>query len=153
MPAGYPGPGGHHVPARRWRPSRGAHRRAGRLARGVPGGVPSAGTPSATPARENAVATDLHVTDSDAGSGAGKDTVEVPARTHRRRAVLLLGLALFQFWLWGTRIVNLLEDVGSFSAAFVAVHLVLYLAAIGAGVLLAVLGTRMWREARAGTTR
>jgi hypothetical protein len=42
---------------------------------------------------------------------------------------------------------------GSFSAAFVAVHLVLYLAAIGAGVLLAVLGTRMWREARAGTTR
>jgi hypothetical protein len=91
------------------------------------------------------VATDLHVT--------GSDTIEVSIRTHRRRAVLLLGLALFQFWLWGTRIVNLLEDTGSVSAAFVAVHLVLYLAAIGAGVLLAVLGTRMWREARAGTSR
>jgi hypothetical protein len=90
------------------------------------------------------VATDLHVTG---------DTIEVSARTHRRRAMLLLGLALFQFWLWGTRIVNLLEDTGSVSAAFVAVHLVLYLAAIGAGVLLAVLGTRMWREARAGTAR
>ncbi len=101
--------------------------------------------PSARLAREYAVATDLHVT--------GSDTIEVSARTHRRRAVLLLGLALFQFWLWGTRIVNLLEDTGSFSAAFVAVHLVLYLAAIGAGVLLAVLGTRMWREARSGTPR
>jgi hypothetical protein len=91
------------------------------------------------------VTTDLHV--------SGSDTVEVSARTHRRRAMVLLGLALFQFWLWGTRIVNLLEDTGSFSAAFVAVHLVLYLAAIGAGVLLAVLGARMWREARAGTRR
>jgi hypothetical protein len=98
-----------------------------------------------TLAREHTVATDLHVT--------GSDTVVVPVRTHRRRAVLLLGLALFQFWLWGTRIVNLLEDAGSFGAAFVAVHLVLYLAAIGAGVLLAVLGTRMWREAREGTPR
>jgi hypothetical protein len=82
---------------------------------------------------------------------APADTIRVSARTHRRRAWLLLGLAVFQFWLWGTRIVNLLDDVGSFSAAFVAVHLVLYVAAIGAGVLLAVLGVRMWRESRTGS--
>jgi hypothetical protein len=115
------------------------------------------------------VATDLHVTGNDpaAGRGAGSsggdavrgsgpaagDTVAVPVRTHRRRALVLVGLALFQFWLWGTRIVNLLEDVGSFSAAFVAVHLVLYVAAIGAGVLLGVLGWRMWRETRVRAPR
>jgi hypothetical protein len=79
------------------------------------------------------------------------DTVPVRRRTHRRRGGVLLGLALFQFWLWGTRIVNLLGDAGSFSTAFVTVHLVLYVAAIGAGVLLLVLGWRMWREARAET--
>jgi hypothetical protein len=77
--------------------------------------------------------------------------VPVPARVHRRRGAVLLVLAVFQFWLWGTRIVNLLDETGSFSAAFVAVHLVLYVAAIGAGVVLAVLGARLWREARAAT--
>jgi hypothetical protein len=61
---------------------------------------------------------------------------------------VLLLLALFQFWLWGTRIVNLLQDTGSFSTAFVTVHLGLYAAAIGAGIVLAVLGVRMWQEAR-----
>ena len=75
------------------------------------------------------------------------DRVLVPARVHRRRAVVLLGLAVFQFWLWGTRTVNLLQDAGSFSTAFVGVHLGLYAVAIGAGVVLAVLGGRMWREA------
>ncbi|GGI07666.1 hypothetical protein [Egicoccus halophilus] len=81
---------------------------------------------------------------------AGADTVvATPVAVHRRRAVILLVLALFQFWLWGTRINNLVRDAGDFSAAFVAVHAVLYAAAIGAGVVLAVLGVRMWREARA----
>jgi hypothetical protein len=75
-------------------------------------------------------------------------TVSTPASVHRRRGWLLVGLAVFQFWLWGTRIWNLVRDADSFSAAFVAVHAVLYLAAIGAGVVLAVLGTRMLREAR-----
>jgi hypothetical protein len=75
--------------------------------------------------------------------------VTTPARVHRRRGLVLAGLALFQFWLWGTRIWNLVGDAQDFSAAFVAVHLVLYVAAIGAGVILAVLGVRMWREARA----
>jgi hypothetical protein len=60
---------------------------------------------------------------------------------------------VFQFWLWGTRIWNLVRDAEDFSTAFVAVHAVLYVAAIGAGVLLAVLGIRMWREAaRRATT-
>jgi hypothetical protein len=76
------------------------------------------------------------------------DDLMLPARRHRRRGLVLLALAVFQFWLWGTRIVNLLGDTGSFSAAFVAVHTVLYVAAIGAGVVLAVMGWRMFDEAR-----
>ncbi|MBS3940403.1 MAG: hypothetical protein KG028_05530 [Actinobacteria bacterium] len=76
--------------------------------------------------------------------------VRTPARVHRRRAVVLLALAVFQFWLWGTRIYNLLGDsTVEYTLAFVLVHLVLYAAAIGAGVVLTVLGLRMWREARA----
>ncbi len=74
--------------------------------------------------------------------------VRLPARRHRRRAVVLLALAAFQFWLWGTRIVNLVQGADGFSTAFVAVHLGLYAAAIGAGLVLTVLGARMWREAR-----
>jgi len=74
--------------------------------------------------------------------------VRVSARRHRRRALILLALAAFQFWMWGTRIANLVGTTGDFSTAFVAVHLGLFGAGIGAGVLLAVLGVRMWREAR-----
>lgn len=77
-----------------------------------------------------------------------QDGVSLPRRVHLRRGLILLGLAVFQFWLWGTRIWNLLQDAGSFSAAFVTVHLVLYTAAIGAGVVLAMLGARMVAEAR-----
>jgi hypothetical protein len=82
------------------------------------------------------------------GASSSAGTVLTPVRVHRRRGLVLLGLAVFQFWLWGTRIWNLVRDADGFSAAFVAVHAVLYVAAIGAGVLLAVLGTRMLREAR-----
>jgi hypothetical protein len=78
--------------------------------------------------------------------------VEVPASVHRRRAIILGALAVFQFWLWGTRLVNLARDASSFSTAFVGVHVALYLAAIGAGVVLAVLGWRMWREAGGRTS-
>jgi hypothetical protein len=81
----------------------------------------------------------------------GRDAVRVPPRRHRRRAVVLIALALFQFWLWGTRIVNLLQETGGFSTAFVAVHLALFTTAVGAGVVLAVLGSRMWVEARRAT--
>lgn len=73
--------------------------------------------------------------------------VVLPARVHHRRGLALLALGVFQLWLWGTRIVNLLQEVGSFSAAFVAVHLALYVAAVGAGVLLLWLGGRTLREA------
>ncbi|MFP4149780.1 MAG: hypothetical protein ACLFV0_09860 [Nitriliruptoraceae bacterium] len=80
-------------------------------------------------------------------SPSAEASVTLPARTHHRRALVLLVLGVFQLWLWGTRIVNLLAEVGSFSAAFVAVHLVLYVAAIGAGVLLLGLGAVQLREA------
>jgi hypothetical protein len=88
-----------------------------------------------------------------ADASARPGVVTVPARVHRRRGLVLGGLAVFQFWLWGTRIWNLVRDAEDFSTAFVAVHAVLYVAAIGAGALLAVLGVRMWREAgRRGMT-
>lgn len=86
------------------------------------------------------------VTDADVNSR--HDQVALPRRRHRRRSVVLCGLAVFQFWLWGTRIVNMIQDADQFSAAFVAVHVVLYTAAIGAGVVLAGLGVNMWRESR-----
>ncbi|MFA9432374.1 hypothetical protein [Egicoccus sp. AB-alg2] len=86
-------------------------------------------------------------------TNASAPEVRTPAGVHRRRAVVLLALALFQFWLWGTRINNLVRDAGDFSTAFVAVHAVLYAAAIGAGVVLLVLGVRMWREAQAARRR
>ena len=76
------------------------------------------------------------------------DEVTLRTRTHLRRGVILVALAVFQFWLWGTRIWNLFQETGSFSTAFIAVHVVLYTAAIGAGVLLATLGARMVQEAR-----
>ena len=78
---------------------------------------------------------------------AAGSQLSLPARVHHRRGLLLVGLGAFQLWLWGTRVVNLLGEADSFSAAFVAVHLVLYLAAIGAGVLLLGLGWRLLREA------
>jgi len=76
--------------------------------------------------------------------------VRVPARRHHRRALILLALAAFQFWMWGTRIVNLVGETGDVTTAFVAVHLALFTTGIGAGVILAVIGVRMWLEARRG---
>lgn len=74
--------------------------------------------------------------------------VTTPATTHRRRAWLLLGLGVFQVWLWTTRVVNLVGDPTPRSAGFVAVHAVLYTAAFGCAFLLLGLGWRMRREAR-----
>lgn len=76
--------------------------------------------------------------------------VRVPARRHRRRALILLALAAFQFWMWGTRIANLVGETGDVSTAFAAVHLGLFGTGIAAGAVLAVMGVRMWREARRG---
>lgn len=87
------------------------------------------------------MATDLHPT-------PDHDQLRVPVSRHRRRGMLLVAVSLFQFWVWGTRIVNLVEGADGFPAAFIAVHTVLYVTAIAVGVVLAVLGVRMWRESR-----
>jgi hypothetical protein len=74
--------------------------------------------------------------------------VTTPARVHRRRGRVLLAVAVFQLWLWGTRIANLLESGDGFSAAFLAVHAALYVTAIGVALVVGVVGWRMVAEAR-----
>ncbi len=74
--------------------------------------------------------------------------VVVPATTHRRRAILLAALGLFQLWMWGTRLWNIAQEAGDFSAAFVGVHVVLFVTGIAAGIVLGVLAWQQWREAR-----
>ena len=74
--------------------------------------------------------------------------VSVPTPTHRRRALVLAGLGLFQVWLWTTRLVNLVNDPEPRTTGFIVVHAVLYLAAFGTAFVLLGLGWRMWREAK-----
>lgn len=76
------------------------------------------------------------------------DVLQVPRRRHRRRALLLLGVALWSVWLWGTRIRNLVAGADDFSAAFIGVHAVLYGVSLAIAAVLAVVGVRMWRESR-----
>ena len=76
-------------------------------------------------------------------------SVAVPARTHRRRAILLALLGAFQLWMWGTRLWNQLQSTEGVSAAFVGVHVTLFTAGIGVGIVLGVLAWRLWREAAA----
>jgi hypothetical protein len=76
------------------------------------------------------------------------DTLQGPAATHRRRAVLLWVVAAWMVWLWGTRLRNLIVDAEQFSAAFIGVHAALYVTSFVFAGALAVVGTRMWREAR-----
>jgi predicted MFS family arabinose efflux permease len=83
----------------------------------------------------------LDVTSSDAA-------VSVPARSHRRRGLVLIVVAGFQFWMWGTRLWNMVQDAGDASAAFVGVHVALFSIGILTGGVLAVLGGRMVRESR-----
>lgn len=78
------------------------------------------------------------------------DTVTVSRTAHRRRALLLLAASAFNLWVWGTRIRNQIASAEDFSTAFVAVHLVLYTAAIAVAIVVGVIGWRQWREARAG---
>ena len=86
-----------------------------------------------------------------AASRTPPSTLSVPRTVHRRRGWLLLGVMVFQLWLWGTRINNLIQDADGFTTAFIAVHAVLYVTAIGVGLLVGALGWRMLREARAAT--
>ncbi len=76
------------------------------------------------------------------------DDVVTPARTHRRRGLVLAVLGGFQLWLWVTRLVNLVQDPEPRTTGFVAVHAVLYVAAFGCAFVLLGLAWRMWREAR-----
>lgn len=78
----------------------------------------------------------------------GTPVVTTAARTHGRRALLLLGVGLFQVWLWTTRLYNLVQDPEQRTTGFVVVHAVLYLAAFGAAGVLLALGWRMRRESR-----
>lgn len=88
----------------------------------------------------------------DGVDGSDADVVVVPARTHARRAWLLLLVGAFQVWLWTTRLVNLANDPEPRTTGFVVVHTVLYVAAFGAALALLALGWRQRREARAVTT-
>lgn len=74
--------------------------------------------------------------------------VVVPVAIHRRRAALLALLGAFQLWMWGTRLWNMVADAGDFPAAFVGVHVALFVTGIGAGIVLGVLAWRQWREAQ-----
>jgi hypothetical protein len=68
---------------------------------------------------------------------------------HRRRGLLLVAAAVFNVWVWGTRMRNLLADAGDFSTAFVGVHVVLYVTATIVALVVGAIGLRQWREARA----
>jgi hypothetical protein len=76
------------------------------------------------------------------------ETLTVPATTHRRRGLLLLAVAVWSVWLWGTRIRNLVATADDVSTAFVGVHAVLYGVSLVIAAVLAVVGWRMWSEAR-----
>jgi hypothetical protein len=76
------------------------------------------------------------------------DVAPVPRAVHRRRGLVLLAAAAFNLWLWITRIRNLVADAGQFDTAFLAVHGVLYTAAIAVAVVVGVIGLRQLREAR-----
>jgi hypothetical protein len=86
----------------------------------------------------------------DVRQAASVDRTSVPSRTHRRRAWFLLAFAAWNVWVWATRLVNLLGDGQDHSAAFIAVHIVLYAGGFGGAAVLTVMGVRMLREARAG---
>jgi hypothetical protein len=74
--------------------------------------------------------------------------VVVSRVVHRRRGLLLLLAAVFNLWVWGTRMRNLLADADSFSTAFVGVHVALYVAATAVALVVGGIGLRQWREGR-----
>lgn len=76
------------------------------------------------------------------------DDVVVARAVHRRRGLLLLLAAVFNLWVWGTRMRNLLADADGFSTAFVGVHVALYLAATAVALVVGGIGLRQWREGR-----
>lgn len=83
-------------------------------------------------------------------STAPADAMTTSSRTHRRRGYLLLAVAAWSVWVWGTRVMNLAGADEQYSTAFVVVHAVLYGSAFLIAGGLAVMGTRMVRESRHG---
>lgn len=83
-----------------------------------------------------------------AADRSGQLTVTVPRAAHRRRGWLLVAAMVFNLWLWGTRIANLIGDADGFTPAFIAVHAVLYVSAIGVAVVVGAIGGRMVAQAR-----
>ncbi len=79
---------------------------------------------------------------------AAVDAVATPRAVHRRRGLLLMAAAVFNLWVWATRVRNILTTTDDFSAAFIGVHVVLYTAATVVAVVVGVIGWRQWREAR-----
>lgn len=88
-------------------------------------------------------------------AAAPADVAEAPASglpsaaTHRTRAHLLLVIAAWQVWMWGTRLVNILGSGEEYSTGFVVVHAVLFTVSFGFAGVLAAVGWRMRREALA----
>lgn len=76
-------------------------------------------------------------------------TVAVPARTHRIRSWVLLAFAAWNVWVWTTRFVNMVGERTEWPVGFVVVHLLLFAGGLGGAAVLAVIGWRMRREARA----
>lgn len=72
-----------------------------------------------------------------------------PARRQARRGTILLTIAGWNVWLWVTRIYNLASDDTERTAAFIGVHALLYGVSLALAGVLAVMGVRMRREARA----
>lgn len=84
----------------------------------------------------------------DVRQAASTAVTVVPSKDHRRRAWFLLAFAAWNVWVWATRLVNLFRDGADFTAAFITVHVVLYVGGFGGAAVLTVIGVRMLREAR-----
>lgn len=81
---------------------------------------------------------------------ATPDAMTTSSRTHRRRGLLLLAVAAWSVWVWGTRVLNLVRAGEEHSTAFIVVHAALYGSAFLIAGGLAVMGSRMVREAGRG---
>ena len=81
-------------------------------------------------------------------AATAEDDLVTSAQRHRRRGWLLLAVAAWSVWVWGTRVWNLVHADESYSTAFVVVHAVLYGSAFLIAGGLATMGVRMLREAR-----
>jgi uncharacterized membrane protein YgcG len=70
------------------------------------------------------------------------------ARTHARRGLVLIAIALYEVWLVGTRTWNLFTGGEEHSVGFIVVHLALYVGSFALAAVLTTIGVRMRREAR-----